>query len=662
MGEERPKFEYKRPEFPKRAVVTSGMPYGDKELHFGHIGGLWVHADTFARFLRDRIGKDNVIFVSGTDCYGSPIVEKYRKLSERGLVTGSIEDFVRKNHEHQKETFRLYEIQPNLFAASALEPAKEIHQQTSKWIIERLHEVGALSQMSTLQFYDPKFKTLLNGRQVIGKCPIEGCPSEKAYADECDLGHQYMPAELLNPISTLSGEKPELTKITNWYFNLQDNIDILNEWTKSIEKEKYTRPYVIKEIREFFKKPEIYIKKDQLDKFEEVRYLLPTFTEKEDNNKTSITIVFDKLQDREIACEMLTNAGVRYRTGKTLVPFRLTGNLEWGVPAPVIEGLKGQTFWVWPESLWAPISFTKTYLKSIGKDDEEWKKYWCSKDAGVYQFLGEDNMYFYGPAEVAMWLNTQGKNPTITPKDGQLQLPHLVVNKHILFLNKKASSSGSVKPPMARELLNYYTPEQLRMHFLGMGLGNNNVSFMPKIYNPEAKPEEVDPVLKEGNLLTNVFNRVLRTVFYTTQNHYQGIVPYGQVSEDVIKDAKKAILDYEKFMYENKFHQVMNVLDVYIRNINKYWVKHFKEDDETLKQLIVDTLYMIRVAAVLLHPVAPVGSELVASYLQVDQSKFFDWRYIFDDFYAFVEDKEHHQLKTLYEKEDFFKKHPSQFE
>ena len=102
MGEERPKFEYKRPEFPKRAVVTSGMPYGDKELHFGHIGGLWVHADTFARFLRDRIGKDNVIFVSGTDCYGSPIVEKYRKLSERGLVTGSIEDFVRKKGCLQK--------------------------------------------------------------------------------------------------------------------------------------------------------------------------------------------------------------------------------------------------------------------------------------------------------------------------------------------------------------------------------------------------------------------------------------------------------------------------------------------------------------------------------------------------------------------------------
>ena len=68
-----------RPVFPKRAVVTGGMPYGNKTLHFGHVGGMFVHADVFARFLRDRIGKDNVVFVSGTDCYGSPIAEGYRR-------------------------------------------------------------------------------------------------------------------------------------------------------------------------------------------------------------------------------------------------------------------------------------------------------------------------------------------------------------------------------------------------------------------------------------------------------------------------------------------------------------------------------------------------------------------------------------------------------
>jgi methionyl-tRNA synthetase len=64
-----------RPHFPARAIITAGMPYGNKNLHFGHVGGVFVPADFFARFLRDRIGRENVIFVSGTDCYGSPIME-----------------------------------------------------------------------------------------------------------------------------------------------------------------------------------------------------------------------------------------------------------------------------------------------------------------------------------------------------------------------------------------------------------------------------------------------------------------------------------------------------------------------------------------------------------------------------------------------------------
>lgn len=82
-----------RPVFPKRAIITAGMPYGNKNLHFGHVGGMFIHADIFARFLRDRIGKENVIFLSGTDCYGSPVMESYRRLQETGYG-GTLEDYV----------------------------------------------------------------------------------------------------------------------------------------------------------------------------------------------------------------------------------------------------------------------------------------------------------------------------------------------------------------------------------------------------------------------------------------------------------------------------------------------------------------------------------------------------------------------------------------
>ncbi|MBP0963528.1 MAG: class I tRNA ligase family protein, partial [Oscillospiraceae bacterium] len=109
-----------RPTFPKRAIVTGGMPYGNKSLHFGHVGGVFVFADTYARFLRDRIGKENVIFVSGTDCYGSPIAESYRKFCEEGKFEGSLPDFVQMNHNNQKKTLEDYDISLDLFAASGL--------------------------------------------------------------------------------------------------------------------------------------------------------------------------------------------------------------------------------------------------------------------------------------------------------------------------------------------------------------------------------------------------------------------------------------------------------------------------------------------------------------------------------------------------------------
>ena len=135
-----------RPTFPKRAVVTGGMPYGNKDLHFGHVGGVFVFADAFARFLRDRIGPENVIFVSGTDCYGSPIVEDHRKQTEAGQFHGSLEEFVRRNHERQRATLAAYRISLDTFAASGLEPYQPIHREFGAWILQTLYAHGYLQR------------------------------------------------------------------------------------------------------------------------------------------------------------------------------------------------------------------------------------------------------------------------------------------------------------------------------------------------------------------------------------------------------------------------------------------------------------------------------------------------------------------------------------
>lgn len=676
-----------RPVFPKKAVITAGMPYGNKELHFGHVGGMFVHADTFARFMRDRIGAENVIFVSGTDCYGSPILEGYRKKLESKEIPESmtIHDYVEKNHKSQKSTLDAYEIRPDYFGASALYRGSELHKESSREIFEALYERGQLKMLSTPQFYDPEFKVLLNGRQVIGRCPIEGCCSEKAYADECDLGHQYMPSELIDPKSALSGKKPEIVEVKNWYFSLEDYTDAMIEYIDDVRKNTNTRKYISNTIEEFLKKPLIYVQKKliatnpntwtksempQKEEFDEafaaglaeLRKAFPAHELEDTDNKNSITFVFRNLDDRDAARAVLGERSINYRTGKTLVPFRLSGNIEWGVPVPECEGNKDLTFWVWPESLWAPISFTKACLEERGRNKEEWKDWWMGEGSKVYQFIGEDNIYFYGIAEMAMFAAADTK-PGEKVKIDYKKLPQLVANRHILFGDKKASSSGAVKPPMAKELLEHYTPEQLRMHFLSLGLSTKSTGFKPQIYMPENEREGADPVLKEGNLLTNVFNRIVRSCLYTVQKYNDGVIPLGTVDEKILEASKEAVLEYERHMYNHDFHRITYVLDDYIRLLNKHYANNIKgaeaEGGEALRtQLLTDCFYGIKTALLLLHPIAPTGCNLVKEYVGLSDLVY-NWDYAFAPIADVLCDKSA-ATKFLPPRFDFFVRHESQ--
>lgn len=645
-----------RPIFPRKAVITAGMPYGNKNLHFGHIGGMFVHADIFARFLRDRIGKENVIFVSGTDCYGSPILESYRKLKEKGY-NKTIEDYVKENHLSQKKTLEDYKISLDLFGASALGRSGEIHNEVSEEIFNTLFKNGYIKKLSALQFYDEEKKTFLNGRQVIGRCPIAGCNSDKAYGDECSLGHQYMSSELINPISSLSGKKPVLKSVDNWYFTLDDSLDTMKVLNEFLKKNSNRRKFEIKAIDEFLKEPMIYVPRKYIDNLSELESILPSHKTINEENKSSITFIFDKLEDRDKAKEKLDDLNIHYTSGKTLVPFRLSGNISWGVRVPDMDGLKNLTFWVWPESLWAPISFIKTYLESIGENPEEWHRWFEDENSMVYQFIGEDNIYFYSIAEMAILIGLKiAKGEEININD--IKLPHIIPNKHILFMDKKASSSSDIKPPIADELLSYYTSDQLRMHFMSLGLSSKSVGFKPQVYMKEEEKEGVDPVLKEGNLLTNVFNRLIRSCFYTLQSLNENI-PKEEVSEKIKALTEKAVFEYERHMYNQDFHRIAYVLDDFIREINKYWVNNSKKE-ELKRNVLADCFYACKVIAILIHPIAPEGCEMFKEYLNIDD-ELWNWDKIFDPLNSYFEDGNKHTFKFLEPKVDFFKKMEYQF-
>lgn len=651
-----------RPTFPKRAIITAGMPYGNKNLHFGHVGGMFIHADIFARFLRDRIGKENVIFLSGTDCYGSPIMESYRKLQEEGYE-GSLEDYVRGNHEKQKETLSNYGISLDFFGASALGEAGEIHNRVSAEVFRKLYENGYMKKMSAPQFYDEEKKMFLNGRQVIGKCPIPGCCSDKAYADECSLGHQFLPSELINPISSLSGKKPVLRDAENWYFDLEHCIDMIKDYNDFLRKNTNTRKYQLETVEEFLKKPLLYVPRKYVEDLAKLVAKLPPHKLIDEEKKPSVVFEFENLDDRDRAKTILDSENIHYTSGKTLVPFRLSGNAEWGVPFPECEDLKDLTFWVWPESLWAPISFTLAYLTSKGKG-EELSKWWYDDEAKVYQFIGEDNIYFYAIAQTGLFTGLQVPREE-TPDIEKVYLSHIIANRHLLYMDTKASSSSEIKPPTADELLDYYTVEQLRMHFMSLGLSSKSVGFKPQVFMKEEERVGVDMVLKDGNLITNVFNRLIRTCFYAIQNNCGGKIPAGEACEEIRLLAEKAVLEYERHMYNHDFHRVSYVLDDFIRQVNKHWVNNVKVADSTgdvefRKQLIVDCFYACKVMAVLIHPIAPEGCEMFREYLNLGE-ELWDWNTILEPISAYVTDVEAHELKYLEPRVDFFTKHESQF-
>lgn len=674
MAQSRTKREH--PTWPKRAVVTAGMPYGNKSLHFGHVGGVFVPADCYARFLRDRIGADNVVFVSGTDCFGSPIEEGYRKEVEAGTFSGTLEDYVRRNHDRQRATLDAYDISLDVYEGSGLGHCSEVHRITSADFVERLHEKGYLHLESTLQFYDAQERMFLNGRQVIGHCPVQGCKSEKAYADECDLGHQYDPVDLIHPISSVSGTVPEMREVKNWYFDLPGLSYVVRDYARAAESDLQVRPVVTKTIEEFLVPPIIYVKVELHEAYEAIASALPEHVYRDaPKGKQSFEIEFKTIYDRDAARTILSEAGIRFRTGKALVPFRISGNVSWGVPVPEIDGVDGLTVWCWPESLWAPLSFTMARNDERGLSRSLWRSFWCDKDASVYQFIGQDNLYFYGVVQPALFAALQeGDHPVADAPDGELQQTKLIANHHILFGDKKASSSSDVKPPTADELLDHYTAEQLRAHFLALALDQKSVGFKPKVFEADpAKrddPRVADPALKEGALLTKVFNRLARSCLYeANNNNFEGFMPVGPVSADVLARVYDAMCTYEDLMYRVDLHSVMALMDEFIRYANKYWSSGIREaegsgDAEARRQVLVDSFYLLRIATLLMHPVVPSGTERICDYLNFEFDEFFSWNYDFDSMEELCNaselDEGRHRVRDLPPRTDFFKFHPSQ--
>jgi methionyl-tRNA synthetase len=200
-----------------RKMITAALPYANGPVHIGHLAGVYIPADVYARFQR-RSGKD-VAFICGSDEHGIPITIRAKK---EGVTPQHIVD---QYHEIIKKSFSDLGISFDEYSRTT----SKKHYQTSQDFFRTLHDKGKFTEEVSEQYFDEQANEFLADRYIVGTCP--NCGNENAYGDQCErCGSTLSPSELINPKSMLSGNVPILKETKNWYLPLNEYEDFLNEW------------------------------------------------------------------------------------------------------------------------------------------------------------------------------------------------------------------------------------------------------------------------------------------------------------------------------------------------------------------------------------------------------------------------------------------------
>ncbi len=202
---------------PKRYTITAALPYTNGPVHIGHLAGVYVPADIYARFQRLQ-GKD-VAFVCGSDEHGVPITIKAKK---EGITPQQVVD---KYHGIIKQSFEDFGITFDNYSRTSA----KIHHDTASAFFKELYENGKFIEEVTEQLYDADANQFLADRFVIGTCPK--CGNEESYGDQCEnCGTSHNATDLINPKSAITGAVPTLKETKHWFLPLDQYQSWLKEW------------------------------------------------------------------------------------------------------------------------------------------------------------------------------------------------------------------------------------------------------------------------------------------------------------------------------------------------------------------------------------------------------------------------------------------------
>ncbi len=275
----------------QRFTITAALPYTNGPVHIGHLAGVYIPGDIFTRYQKAK-GND-AIYICGSDEHGVPITIRAKK---EGVTPQQVVD---KYNAIIKQSFADFGIQFENYSRTSL----PIHHETASDFFKKLYENGKFVEQTSEQLYDEQEQQFLADRFVIGTCPK--CGNDQAYGDQCEkCGTSLSPTELINPVSTISGNKPIVKETKHWYLPLDQYQEWLRKWILEGHAKDW-KPNVRGQVKSW-------------------------------------------LDD-----------GLR--------PRAVTRDLDWGVPVPV-EGAEGKVLYVWFDAPIGYISSTKEWANKTGND------------------------------------------------------------------------------------------------------------------------------------------------------------------------------------------------------------------------------------------------------------------------------------------------------
>ena len=213
----------------KRTLITSALPYANGPVHIGHLAGVYVPADIYARYL--RLKGEEVLFVGGSDEHGVPVTIRARK---EGCTP---QDVVDRYHSIIKKSFEDFGISFDVYSRTT----SKTHHQFASDFFKKLYEDGKFVEIESEQYYDEQAGEFLTDRNIRGECPR--CHAPEAYGDQCEkCGSTLSPDELINPYNAVTGNPLVKRQTKHWYLPLDQYQPWLEKWI--LEGHKEWRPNV----------------------------------------------------------------------------------------------------------------------------------------------------------------------------------------------------------------------------------------------------------------------------------------------------------------------------------------------------------------------------------------------------------------------------------